>query len=211
MRSIRVLAPALGGLVLSAPANADSDDYNFELTPFGAFRMGGEFDDDASLGTVELDDGAGFGLIASGPDTAVTQWEVYYSQQDTTADTSEVPELEPETDMNIQYLQLGGTYRWEGSRTMRPFLSAGIGATWMEPDASGLDSEAFWSVSIGTGMQFFTTERWGVRLEARAIGTFVDSDSKLFCVSSGGAVCAFALQGQVLWQVEALAGFTVRF
>lgn len=214
MKRYGILTSAVACLALAAPAAAaaadNNDEYFLEITPFGAFRMGGDFDTDDNAASVELDDGAGFGFILSGPDTAVTQWEVYYSRQDTDADTSEVTGLAPETDINVQYLHLGGTYRGEGAFS-RPFLSAGIGATWMEPDGPGLDDDIFWSVSIGTGLQFQTTKRWGWRLEARAIGTFIDSDSDLFCVSSGGAVCAFSLKGSLLWQMEAIAGFTFRF
>jgi opacity protein-like surface antigen len=208
----RVLAAAglCAVLVPAVAALAQENRGAIELTGFAAYNFNGEFDAEDTDATVNLDDAAGFGLILNGWDSAETQWEIYYSQQETSGDTAAVPGLGSDTDIDMQVLQLGGTYRWDGSM-MRPFMSAGIGGTFVDPDSSALDSETFWSFSLGAGMQFFPEERWGLRLELRGIGTVVDSDSDLFCVSAGGAVCAFQLEGHVHWQMQAMAGATFRF
>lgn len=200
----------LAGASAADDARADAPEYRFELTPILGYRFGGEFDEVEGETTIELDDASSFGLILNGRDEANTQWEVYYSRQATSADTVNVPGLASETDVDIHYLLLGGTYRGSGER-IKPFLSAGIGGTHISPDTSALENETFWSFSVGTGLQLYASERWALRLEARGIGTLLDTDSDLFCVSDGGAVCAFRIEGRVLWQLETFAGVTFRF
>ena len=42
-------------------------------------------------------------------------------------------------------------------------------------------------------------------------GTLIDSNSRLFCVSDGGAACLIVVEGRIITQWEARAGFTIRF
>ncbi len=200
-------------LVLGMPATAlgqKKPERDIEVTPFAGYGFNGEFEADETDASVNVDDGGTFGLVFNGRDTAVTQWEVYYAHQSTAADTSAVPGLGADTDVEFDIFQLGGTYRFE-SDSIRPYIVAGIGGTYVNPKSTGLESDTFWSFSIGTGLQFFTDRRWGLRLEARGIGTIVDSESSIFCVSAGGAACSFHLEGTVLWQMQTFAGVTFRF
>jgi hypothetical protein len=76
----------------------------------------------------------------------------------------------------------------------------------------GLNSETFWSFSIGAGLQIRPSDRLGIRLEARAWGTLIESDTTLFCLSGvQGASCGIRMDGRVLWQLETIAGIVVRF
>jgi opacity protein-like surface antigen len=204
-------AIVLPALLLAVEAMADDHQFGYEITPFAGYRFGGEFQEDGGPDTVEVDDGGSFGLILNGPDSSETQWEILYSYQAAQADTTAVPGIGASNDLDIHYFQLGGTYQWDG-RVARPFLSAGVGGTHVNPDAGALESDTFWSFSIGTGLQFRPGERWGVRLEARAFATLTDSDSRLFCQSGiEGGQCAFLIDGDVFWQVEAFAGLIFRF
>ena len=82
----------------------------------------------------------------------------------------------------------------------------------MSPDVRTLDSDTFFSGSLGVGLMVLPTNRVGVRLEARTHATLLRSDSDLFCESGpGGGLCAVAVNGDVLWQVEAFAGVVFRF
>ena len=86
---------------------------------------------------------------------------------------------------------------------VRPYLAATLGAARITPRLSGLGDDSFWSFSIGTGLQIRPTARFGIRLEARAWGTLIDSDTRLFCRSGVQvAGCAIRLDGRVLWQIE---------
>ena len=210
MIRIKVLAAALALLAMTT-SNAQEDVFTFELTPFAGFGTGGEFDDTTSGASLDLDDGAGFGLILDIQESANTQWEVLYSLQATEADTTGLPISGSSFDLDVHYLQGGGTYLFDGNAA-RPFLAATIGASHFEPGLSGIDSETFFAFSIGTGLQIRPNEKFGIRLEARGYGTLLDSNSDLFCQSGpAGAVCAVRVDGSVLWQFYAMAGFVFRF
>jgi hypothetical protein len=212
-RRLGLASLALAGAVLACPTAGLANDsgYHYQFIPLGGYTFGGEFDEIDSDATVELDDDSSFGFILGGRDTRKTQWEVFYTHQETTGDTSLVPGLPSSTDLTLQTLQLGGSYHGDGD-LVRPFLSAAIGGTHFSPDATGLDNDTFWSFSIGTGLELFNTERIGLRLEARALGSVIDPDADLFCASGGnGAICAFRLEGNVLWQFQAFAGLVIRF
>ena len=192
-------------------ASAQSNFGKFELTPYGGYRFGGTFDDTQSDTTIELDNDTSFGLIFNIREAANTQWEIIYSRQTTLADTSGLDIGEQSLDLDVHYFQGGGTYQGTSDR-VRPFLSATIGGTFIEPGSSSYDDDVFWSFSIGTGLNFMPTERLGFRLEARAFGTLVNSDSSLFCASGPeGGVCAISIDGNMLWQLETFAGVVFRF
>lgn len=184
----------------------------FELTPYAGYRFGGTFEDDENAISVELDDRSSAGLIFNVREAENTQWEVIFSRQQTGVDTSDVMGLGPLVGVDVEYLQGGGTYQGRLRAGVRPYLAATLGAARITPRVRGLGDDSFWSFSIGTGLQIRPTERIGIRLEARAWGTLIDSDSRLFCRSGVQvAGCAIRVDGSVLWQVEAFAGLVLRF
>lgn len=209
-------------LGLTQPAVAADDarpreagEYRVAVTPIPGYRMGGSFDDEDSEDEVELDDDSMVGLIINAPYRSVTsddytEWELYLSRQTAGLDSAPAG-VDPGLEIDITHVLLGGTYVGAG-RTLRPFLSAGIGAAHLSPDASGYDSDTVFAFGIGGGAQILPANRVGARLEGRLLGAVVDSDSSIFCVSgSEGAACAFRASGDVLWQWEVVAGVTVRF
>jgi hypothetical protein len=61
-------------------------------------------------------------------------------------------------------------------------------------------------------MKFLPTSRVGIRVEARAYGTLVSSNSELFCSTGPDAnLCAVRIDGKLFSQVETFAGITFRF
>jgi len=203
------VVPALLGLGRDAVAQTESQ--RFELTPYGGYRFGGSFKTEDGATTVSLDDSHSLGLVFNARESANTQWEVIYSRQDSSADTSMLQGFAPTTDMRIELLQGGGTYEFEGTAAAQPYLAATLGGTHVSPEAPGLDSDTFWSMSIGLGLALRPNARFGVRLEARALGTLVGSSTTLFCRSDLGGGCTVRLDGRVLWQVETFAGVVFRF
>jgi len=202
----------IGPLLLAAgAASAQERSTQFALTPYASYRVGGTFADQESAAKVDLDEGSAFGLALNIRESANTQWEVVYAQHDTAANTSELAGSAPSTDLRVQYLHGGGTYEFERRGTTQPYLVGTVGGTHISPDQTGLQSDTFWSISIGTGLNIRATERVGFRLEARLWGTLIESGSQLFCVSSGGAVCQIEMDGKVLYQAELSAGVTVRY
>lgn len=181
------------------------------LTPFGGYTFGGEFRDEDRGSSVDVDDAAHFGMILNIRESANTQWEVFYSLQQTEADTAEVAPARPATDIDIQYLQVGGTYVADGDRA-RPFLAATLGVTRFDPDPLTFDSKHFFSFGVGAGWYMQATERLDLRLEGRLLGTLLRSDSALFCETGPEEnICALAADGDFFWQFQTSLGLAFRF
>jgi opacity protein-like surface antigen len=190
---------------------AQEQSFDFEITPFGAYRYGGEFKETDRNFSIDLDDGESFGLILNARHSPNTQWEILYSRQETSANTTGLGLSDPRLDINIEYLQAGGTYLWDGD-TVRPFLAATLGVSQIDITTPGYDSDSFFSFSLGLGFQVAPTNRLGLRLEARAYGTLLDSSSDLFCeFGPSNNICVVRIDGTIMWQVEALAGIVFRF
>ena len=190
---------------------AQEQSFDFEITPFGAYRYGGEFKETDRNFSIDLDDGESFGLILNARHSHNTQWEILYSRQETSANTTGLGLSDPRLDVTIEYLQAGGTYLWDGD-TVRPFLAATLGVSQVDITTPGYDSDSFFSFSLGLGFQVAPTNRLGLRLEARGYGTLLDSSSDLFCqFGPSNNVCVVRIDGTIMWQVEALAGIVFRF
>ena len=197
-------------LLAATAVNAQTEMSRFELTPFAGITFGGEFEDMTSSESLQLDDNASFGLILDIRESANTQWEILYSRQATRADTTDLPTSGASFDVDVHYIHGGGTYLGEGDRA-RPFLAATIGATHFEPGLDDFGSETFFSFSIGAGFQLRPNDRLGIRLEARAYGTVLESDTELFCRTGPVEnICAIRSEGTILWQLQTLAGFVFR-
>jgi hypothetical protein len=197
--------------LVSLPTPAQEQPFNYEITPFGAYRYGGEFKETDRNFSIDLDESESFGLILNARHSPTTQWEILYSRQETSADTTGLGLSDPKLDIDVEYLQAGGTYLWDGD-VVRPFLAATLGVAQVDISNPGYDSDAFFSFSLGLGLQVRPTSRLGLRLEARSYGTLLDSDSDLFCAfSPSNNICAIRIDGTIMWQVEALAGIVFRF
>ena len=203
-------------LALATAASAGEVSHGIEITPFAGYLFGGSFDADEEAGTtnqdVDLDDAASYGLIVNWPAEANTEWEIYLSRQSTSLETTDLfaPDQTPLADLDISYLQAGGTYFFEGERA-RPYIVATVGASRFEPDDSAFDSETFFAFGIGGGVKLAPTSRLGLRLEGRVLGSVVNSDSAVFCRSGPAAnSCLVAVSGSIVWQWEVLAGLVFR-
>ena len=205
-RAVAFAAVMLPGLVI-----ADGAPRSVELTPFAGYSFGGTFDVTDSDQSVELDDAQRLGLILDIRKDDNTQWEVLYDRQDTDANAVIVGAPNPNFDLSIQALQIGGTYQWEGD-ALRPYMAATIGGTKMDATDNGYGSDTFFSFSLGLGLQYRPLDSFGLRLEWRTFGTVMNSKTDLFC-STGGATnsCLIQVQGHVLWQTGAFAGLVFRF
>lgn len=195
------------------PLASHAETGNFEVTPYAAFSAGGKFNDEDSDFDADLQDSGSAGLVLNFRQTSNTQWELLYSQQKTEALVNDSETVDDVLDLDVHYLHFGGTYQGDGDR-FRPYLAATIGASHFDVREAGYNSDTFFSFSIGPGLQIWPNNRVGVRLEARAFGTLVNSGTNLFCVSDPGggtAGCAVSIAGEVLWQFQAMAGVVFRF
>ena len=210
------LAPVIL-ILLGAYSTALAQDYNVEVTPFGGYRFGGDFDvtdgngDSDAGSSVKLRDAGSYGVLLDLRHSDVTTYQFLYSEQSTTADVNDPDASLSTVDTTLRILQFGGTYRGPGD-VVQPYLAATIGGTNIRTSANGSQSDTFFSGSIGVGVNVMPTNRVGFRFEARAYGTLTDSDTDLFCQTGPELnVCAVRVKGTILSQFETFAGFTVRF
>jgi len=202
---------ALLGACFLCPAHAQDSRARFELTPFGGYRFGGSFELEESSDSYDFEDSTSYGLIVNFPHTANTAFEILYSKQSTEAEFSGVNTNDPLIDVDLQMLQIGGTYQFEGSSVV-PYLAATLGATHARASSSGSESDTFWSGSIGLGVMISPHSRVGLRLEARAYGTFTNSSTDLLCETGpAGGACTIRMKGDLLSQIETFAGVVFRF
>ena len=205
------MASVLLLLLAAAPASAQDDSFNIEVTPFGAARFGGTLDVRDSEESWELDDSSSFGLLVNWRHTGETMWEVLYSKQQTDAEFSAAAPDDDPVDIDLQVLQLGGTYQFESDSAI-PYLAATVGGTHARARANGSESDTFWSFSIGAGVLIKSEARVGLRLEARYYGTLARSSTDLLCrTGPEGGGCAVRIEGDLLSQFEAFAGVVIRF
>jgi len=199
-----VLAAGFAGVASAEPPAA-------EITPYLGYRMGGSIDTDDPAGSYDLADASGFGLIVNFMPRKNTRVELLYARQDTDAVFDGVTVNDGTIDLELHSLELGGTYDFDGD-TVQPYLAATIGGTHVRASSSGNASDTFLSGSIGLGVRFFPAARLGLRVEARARGVLIASDTNLFCATGPDtAVCAVTISGDWLGQVETFAGVSLRF
>jgi len=206
----RIIVAALGlaaaiSLVESAHAAEPS---TFEATLFGGYRDGGKFDGiDPSVDSYKLASGAVFGVALNLQQSSDAYYELSYNRQNGgVEDTSAF-------DMTIEHLHIGGYVQFaDPDATWIPYFVMTVGATRFSPDRKQFDAVIEPSLAIGGGVKVRFSENFGLRLEARAYGMFIDTDSKLFCESSPPSlVCEISVQGDTLIQGQALVGVTVGF
>jgi len=217
---MRLVTAAAAGTVMGSVA-AQGSPSRFEITPYAAYRIGGEFepqaepkDLDANGRGFELHEGNAEGLILDIRTSAGdSQWEVLYAHQDTELETQPSFVGGPTLDIDVSHFQFGGTYLFEDSSdTIVPFIALTAGLARFEPELDGVEAENYFSWSFGGGVQLRAERRIGVRLEARVFGSLIDDDSALFCVSSPEvSSCAVVVEGDQLYQVEARVGVVVHF
>lgn len=198
-------------LSLTMLSAASAQQLDNEFTVFGAYRFGGEISVDESDAVYEAKDSPSFGLIWNKRHESNTQWEVFFSRQETDVELSDPMLASPSVDVDLYTLQLGGTYLWEGNG-VRPYLAMTLGGTHVKANAGSGDSDTFFSGSLGIGFKLRSSERLGFRLEARLHGVLVRDSTELFCQTGPSLnVCAIKVEGDMFGQLETFAGVTFRF
>ena len=198
-------------LTVTEQAQAQAPAFKFEIAPIAGYRFGGKFHEKEGDGEIELRDSEAIGFALNLTANPNGQYELIYARQSTDADTLGFFVNDPVIDLDVEYLQIGGTYLFDGNST-RPFLALGVGVSRFDPSLTDASAESYFSASFGAGIQLAANKRFGVRLEARAFTTFVDEDSTFFCSSDAGAgSCLVQVDAKTLTQWEARAGLVFRF
>lgn len=213
LRSMKILTQVLlcFAVLFTVAATSSAQELDNEFTVFGAYRFGGEISVDESDEVYEANDSPSSGLIWNKRHKRNTQWEVFFSRQETEVELSDPTLASPSVDVELYTLQLGGTYLWEGDG-VQPYLAMTLGGTHVKSDAGSGDSDTFISGSLGLGLKLRSSERLGFRLEARLHGVLVRDSTKLFCQTGPSLnVCAVRVEGDMFGQLETFAGLTFRF
>lgn len=207
-RSAGALSAALMCLLGSQAADAAEARTKFEITPFIGQMAGGEFEDPTDNSDRDVADDSNFGVFFNiNAGSRERQYEFLYTQQGT-----EIEGAQP-FDMDIQYLHLGGIVNFTDANHVVPYFGMTVGATRFSPDASGLDEETKLSFTAGGGVKVPITDHIGVRFDARAFVTLLDSDSDIFCVSAPeeGSGCAIRAKSDTFLQYAASLGVIIAF
>jgi hypothetical protein len=194
-------------LCLASPAEAQAPkEYNdWELTPFLGYMAGGAFEDPTDDSDRNVDEDNNYGLFV---DAAADYWrhyELLYTKQST-----RVRGATP-FDLDVQYLQIGGTVSYPDARRVIPYFGMTVGAARFSPDQPGLDDETKLALSIAGGVRVPINEHFGVRFDVRAFVTALDTKGDLFCVSDAGLTCNIRAKSDTFLQYSANLGFIVGF
>ncbi len=211
-RRIAALA-ATAALMMFAPlahsqAQNEREPNAVEITPFFGWMGGGGFEDPATDAKRDIDADSTYGVFLNlMADVPERQYELFYAKQGTKVDGG------APIDLDIEYLQLGGTVSYPQSRYVHPYFGVTVGGARLSPKAAGLDDETKIAFSVGGGMRFPITQRFGLRLDFRAFVTLLQDDSEIFCVSdpANTSGCAIKPKGDTLVQYTGSLGVSFGF
>jgi hypothetical protein len=211
-RILAGIAAAVAGIAVPT-ARADEGPA-FEATPFVGYRVGGRFEGERPLDSsefeVDVKDGSSFGLDLGLYRDETSFYELLYSRQEAGLDSREAALAG--VDVRTEYLHFGGTLLFPRDRGYVPYLSLTLGATRLNALGGDYDSETNLSASVGGGFRFPLGTNLAATLGVRAYVTLVDSDTDIFCISTGeNAGCLLKSSGNTFWQGEAELGLTARF
>ena len=190
---------------LALPSAASAQD--FEIAPFGGYRFGGDFFEVISGRQLDLDGAPAFGVAVDVPTSPGSQFEAFVTHQQADVPVPTYPGGEIRRwPMAVDHYQVGGLYEFHPG-PMRPFLTGNVGLT--RYGTTG-DNEVRFAFGLGGGVKLLPAGHFGVRLESRLFGTFVDANAHAFaCGPNVG--CAIAVDADLLWQIEFTAGLVIRF
>ena len=197
----------LSSYVIAGVGPAGAAAPTFEITPLVGVTAGGGFDEASTGQSLDLDEGAHYGLSLGLKFDEQSLVEVFYSHQETSLSPNANVFGISEFDLNVDYLHFGGTYIFTTEGLM-PFVAASVGITRFDPDPSGFDSESKFSFSLGGGVRYFFSEHVGIKLEGRGYGTVLSSDNSVFCRNNQ---CLIVIDNENLWQFQGTAGLILAF
>ena len=191
----------LPALLIPAVVNADE----LRITPYLGYRVGGEFNDFATGTTLKLDEGESYGFIVSKGDDS--DLEFLYSLQPSKLNARGPVTSTQLFDVDVTNIMVAGKNVLD--KDVGTFVSGMVGVTHFDPHKAGLSSDTRFALGASGGIDYRISKRLDLRLEGRAIATFLDTDGGVFCSSSGG--CSVFADADVLFQFEFVTGFTFKF
>lgn len=177
----------------------------FGISPFFGYRFGGQIQDPHTDAKYSFQDGPAYGLILDyAPMDYYGRFELLWSRQDTSVDFQGNNGL-GKVGITVDVIQVGGETEY-GSRQIRGYVSAHVGATHFSSDGYGDDTR--FSFDIGAGVKAFLTKHIYLRADLRGFGTVTDAQGG-FIFANGVTVASFS--GSTFWQGQVSAGVGVTF
>lgn len=188
----RALALVLAGVALAATAEAQVRDRTFEISPFGGYLFGGEFESGTNAlfdFDVDTDDAVTYGVRFGYNLNSNFQLELQLSHTDTEFVTEEDDELfgpdfdEELGDLDIDYLLGSMVFNFGRGRAV-PYVSMGGGVARLDPQLPGAEEETRFTATFGGGVKAFFTPHFGMRFDGRGYATSLgknDDDDDFFC------------------------------
>jgi hypothetical protein len=178
------------------------------ITVYGGDRFGGGVTDATTDSTISLQNGSSYALAVDIGLDRNTQIELFYGRQKTALASGAFSSQATNSGLTLHNYHIGGTnFIEEVGRGL--YVMGGIGGTTAKPDRGGLNSETFFSGTLGVGWMVPLGLHVGLRFEARGYGILLDNHSAVFC--GGNTGCIIAIKGNGLFQGEVLAGLSIRF
>ncbi len=200
--------PGAGATDPDVPAQSAPERLKFEVSPFVGYRFGGTFDLIDTGTHVDVDNHTSFALALDLWADEVTQYELFYSRQSTSVSGQS---LAP-SDLDVEYLHIGGTVLLDNSQRLQPYLVGGLGATRFTPNSAVGHNSAYFSASLGAGLRVPFNRHFSLRLEARGFATILNSNTDVFCRSDqSGGLCRIHGRGSAFIQGDLLAGAAYAF
>lgn len=197
----------LAALVVVPAGQVHARDGRTEVSVFSGYRLGGDFKDRVNRRTLGLDSAAAYGVAIDIPYEADTQFELLWSHARQGLGRAAALRTKPFVDLDVDYVHIGGVYLPRGRR-LRPFVTASLGITHMNPVTRGYGAATRLSFGLGAGVKWWMTRHLGLRLEGRGFMTLLDSGGAIFCGNNG---CIASISGTGLGQLEATAGLIFAF
>lgn len=180
----------------------------FEFTPFYGYTFSSGLKDTDTGEEFKVDDSDCYGGTLDFRLSEMTQLEFLFSRQETELRSDEgLFTGQTLFDLDVDYYHVGGTYLildgpWQ------PFVVGTLGATHLNPDASGTESLTRFSIGLGGGVRYVPTRHLGLYLAGRGFLTFIDSHT-LWRSESGATTIETDANG--LWQFQLQAGLIFAF
>ena len=157
---VRVLGLTIALLIAASPSVARAGD-GLEFVPFVGHRQGGSILNPISLVPRALDERQNWGFSLTSTSTDSTRYEFLYAHQGTRlTDTADPRDA---FDLDVHYLHLGGTVDLPHEELV-PFFSGGIDMAHMSPGRPGYGEETRLSLSLGGGLKWNPSDRFGIAL-----------------------------------------------
>ncbi len=179
-----------------------------ELTPMWGYTFGGRFEDEENDETIKISDASSFGFRLGYDYGYNSQLEFSYSRQETELTGGDLFPRDARFDLDISYFHIGGSLVWGRRSRLEPYFTGTLGLTHMNPEDSGVDSLTRFSMGLGGGVRHFPLKRIGLYTGARALVTFVNSDTELRS-SSGDTI--IIIDSDAIWQFQIYAGLIFVF